>query len=68
MPDFEQLTKKPPPSSQNLPQDDNTKNKLLIIPLLAQLYKFLITLKLTIKDVEEIEEENKNKDNNKEKS
>ena len=64
---FEQLTKKPPSSCQNLPQDDNAKDKLLAMPFFAQSHQFLIFLEPTLEDVEEIEKEDKSQEDDKKK-
>lgn len=62
----EQLTKRPPPSSQNLPQDDNTKDELLAAPPLAQTHRSLIPPKHTVEDMEETKKEDESKEDDKE--
>lgn len=58
----ERLTKRPPPSYQNLPQDDDTEDELLAAPPLARPHRSLISPELTVDDVEETEEENESEE------
>lgn len=62
----ERLTKRPPPSSQNLPQDDNTEDELLAAPPLARPHRSLIPPEPTVEDVEETEEEDESEEDDEE--